>query len=136
VLQRFGTETPTRQRQGNLLRLIVESAGKYPTIKRVLLWGSFVSDKPALGDLDYSIVVVLRHRLATIEPEDKRFFVPFDARIHYGADVRYLVLFEYPPEQFAEMILFLCEDRDVRYAHRRLRLTGRQRGILEVSCHG
>jgi len=125
VLQRFGTGTPTRQRQGNLLSLIIESARKYLTIKRILLWGSFVSARPEPGDVDYSIVVDPRHRLATIEPKDRRFFVPFDARIHYGADVRYLVLFEYPSEQFAEIILFLCEDRN-----------GKQRGILEVSCHG
>ncbi len=125
VLERFGTGTPARERQGALLRLIVESARKYPTIKRILLWGSFISTKPEPGDLDYSIVVDPRHRFATIEPEYKRFFVPFDARVHYGTDPSYLVLYEYPPEPFAEIILFFCEDRD-----------GRQRGILEVNCHG
>ena len=123
VLQRFGTGTPARERRGNLLLLIVESARKYPTIKRVLVWGSFVSTKPEPRDLDYSIVVDPRHHLATIEPADKPFFIPFDARIHYGADARYLVLFEYPPEQFADDVpLFLCEDRN-----------GRKHGILEVS---
>jgi len=125
VLGQFGTGTPARERQGNLLRLIVESARKYPTIKRILLWGSFVSAKPEPGDLDYSIVVDPRHRFVSIEPEDKRFFVPFDARVHYGVDPGYLVLYEYPPEPFAEIILFFCEDRD-----------GRKHGILEVSCHG
>lgn len=125
VLERFGTGTPARERQGNLLRLIVESGRKYPTIKRVLLWGSFVSAKPEPGDLDYSVVVDPRHRLVTVEPEDKRFFVPPDARIHYGADPSYLVLYEYPPEQLADFMFFLCHDR------RR-----RPRGIVEVSCHG
>ena len=125
VLERFGTGTPIRERQGNLLHLIVESARKYPTIKRVLLWGSFVSSKPEPGDLDYSIVVVLRHHLATIEPEDRRFFVPFDARIHYGVDAGYLMLHEYPPETYAEFIIFLCHDRRKR-----------PRGIVEVVCHG
>ncbi|MBI1928463.1 hypothetical protein HYR99_30000 [Candidatus Poribacteria bacterium] len=125
VLKRFGTGTPTRERQGNLLRLIVESARKYPTIKRVLLWGSFVSAKPEPGDLDYSIVVDPRHLLTTIEPEDQRFFVPFDARIHYGVDVGYLVLFEFPPETYAEAIIFLCHNRQRHPC-----------GIVEVSCHG
>ena len=124
VLERFGTGTSTRERGGNLLRLIVESARKYPTIKRILIWGSFVSAKQEPADLDYSIVVDPMHLLTTIEPEDKRFFVPFDARIHYGVDVGYLVLFEFPPETYAEFILFFCQDRD-----------GRQHGILEVSCH-
>jgi len=125
VLERFGTGTPTRERQGNLLRLIIESARKYPTIKRVLLWGSFVSAKPEPGDLDYSIVVDPRHRSVTIEPDDRRFFVPFEANIHYGVDRGYLLLNEYPPELYAEYILFFCRDRD-----------GRRHGILEVSCHG
>ncbi|HIE30450.1 TPA: hypothetical protein EYP66_24590 [Candidatus Poribacteria bacterium] len=125
VLERFGAGSPMRERQGNLLRLIVESARKYPTIKRVLLWGSFVSDKTEPADLDYSIVVDPRHHSVTIEPGDRRFFVPFDANIRYGVDRGYLLLYEYPPELYAESILFFCQDR-----RRRLR------GILEVSCHG
>ena len=125
VLERFGTGSQTREQQGNLLRFIVESARKFPTIKRVLLWGSFVSAKPEPADLDYSIVVDPRHRSITIEPEDKRFFVPFDANIRYGVDRGYLLLYEYPPELYAEFVLFFCRDRD-----------GRQHGILEVSCYG
>jgi hypothetical protein len=38
IAVRFGIGTPARERCGNLLRLIVASARKYPTIKRVLLW--------------------------------------------------------------------------------------------------
>ena len=125
VLERFGTGTPARERQSALLCLIIERARKYPTIKRVLIWGSFISAKPEPGDLDYSIVVDPRHRFATIEPEDKRFFVPFDARVHYGADPSYLVLYEYPLETYTELMFILCHDR------RR-----RPRGIVEVSCHG
>lgn len=125
VLERFGTGTPARERQGNLLLLIVESARKYSTIKRVLLWGSFVSAKPEPGDLDYSIVVDPRHRSVAIESDDRRFFAPFDANIRYGVDRGYLELYEHPPELYAEVILFFCHSR------RR-----RPRGIVEVSCHG
>jgi len=116
---------PTRERGGNLLRLIVESARKYPTIKRVLLWGSFVSAKPEPGDLDYSIVVDPRHRLAAIDPEDQRFFVPFEARMHYDVDQGYLVLYEYPLELYTDFMTFLCHTQRKR-----------PRGIVEVSCHG
>ena len=66
VLERFGTGS-ARERLSNLLRLIVENARKYPTIKRVWLWGSFISAKPEPADLDYSIVVDPRHRTVTIE---------------------------------------------------------------------
>jgi hypothetical protein len=124
VLQRFGVGSSARERQGNLLRLIVENARKYPTIKRVLIWGSFVSAKPEPGDLDYSIVVEVRHNTTTIEPYDRRFFVPYEAHLHYGADRGFLVLKDYPPEAYAEAILFFSQDRD-----------GKQRGILEVNCH-
>ena len=125
VLERFGTGSRARERQRNLLRLVVESARKYPTIKRVLIWGSFVSAKPEPGDLDYSIVVGVRHRLVTIDPADRRFFSPFDAHLRYGVDRGFLVVYDYPPESYAEQLIFLCEDRD-----------GGRHGILEVSCHG
>ncbi len=125
VLQRFGTGSPAREQQGNLLRLIVERARNYPTIKRVLIWGSFVSDKLEPGDLDYSIVVDPRHQIASIDQTDSRFFSPVDAKIHYGVDKGYLVLYEYPPEYYAEAILFFCRDRE-----------GRLHGILEVNCDG
>jgi hypothetical protein len=124
IAVRFGIGTPARERCGNLLRLIVASARKYPTIKRVLLWGSFVSAKPEPGDLDYSVVVDPRHRFATIEPEDRRFFVPFEARMYYGADPSYLLLYEYPLEAYTEIMMLLCHDR-----------RNRPRGIVEVSCH-
>ena len=125
VLERFGAGSPPREQQGNLLSLIVESARKYPTIKRVLLWGSFVSSKPEPGDLDYSIVADPRHRSVRIEPEDERFFVPFTARLRYGVDPSYLMLYEYPLESYIELMDILCHDR------RRC-----PRGIVEVSCYG
>lgn len=125
VLERFGTGSAVREQQGNLLRLVVESARKYPTIKRVLVWGSFVSAKPEPGDLDYSIVVDVRHRLVTIDPTDIRFFSPFEAHIRYGVDRGFLVVKDYPPEPYAEALLFFCQDRD-----------GKRHGILEVNCYG
>ena len=43
VRARFGAGSAARQRQGELLRQVVEAAKEYPTIKRVLVWGSFVA---------------------------------------------------------------------------------------------
>jgi len=125
VLERFGTGTSTRERGGNLLRLIVESARKYPTIKRILIWGSFVSAKQEPADLDYSIVVDPRHSTTAIEPADRRFFVPYDANLYYGADRGYLVLREYPLDDYFQKLELICHDRRKR-----------PRGILEVSYHG
>jgi hypothetical protein len=125
VLRRFGTGTPVRERQGELVRLVVERARCYPTIKRVLLWGSFVTAKPEPGDLDYSIVVDPRHPRTNIAPEDRRFFVPVEARLFYGVDRMYLVVYEYPPGTFADVLDFIGQDRQQR-----------PRGVVEVSCHG
>jgi hypothetical protein len=124
VLAQFGASIPTRERQGNLLRLIVGSARKYPTIKRVLLWGSFISAKPESGDLDYSIVVDPRHPATTISPEDRRFFIPYNANIHYGVDRGYLLLREYPLDDYFRSLELICHDR-----------AGQPRGIVEVNCH-
>lgn len=57
VLARFGEGSPTRQRHGELLRAVVRAALEYETIKRILVWGSFVTAKPDPNDLDYTAVV-------------------------------------------------------------------------------
>lgn len=54
IRTRFGSGSAARERQGELLRQIVEAAGKYETIKRILVWGSFVTAKCEPNDLDYS----------------------------------------------------------------------------------
>ena len=74
TLTRYGDGSQARQRQGNLLRLIVEAAQSYPTIKRVLVWGSFVTAKPEPNDLDYSVVVGTAHEVVDVPLEHKRFF--------------------------------------------------------------
>ena len=63
TLARFGSGSVARERLGKLLRLIIERARNYHTIKRVLVWGSFVSNKLEPRDLDYSLIVDPRHRL-------------------------------------------------------------------------
>jgi len=49
TLVRFGSGSVARERLGKLLHLIIERARNYHTIKRVLVWGSFVSNKGARG---------------------------------------------------------------------------------------
>lgn len=121
----FGSGSVAREKLGKLLRSIIERARKYHTIKRVLVWGSFVSNKLEPRDLDYSLIVDPRHRQITISDEDRRFFVPADARMVYGVDKAYLVMEEYPPGVFADFLYFIGHDRN-----------GRPRGILEVIYNG
>lgn len=121
TLTHFGRGSVERERLGKLLHLIIERARNYHTIKRVLVWGSFISNKLEPRDLDYSLIVDPRHRRITITAEDRRFFVPADARMFYGVDKAYLVMEEYPPDIFADFLDFIGHDRD-----------GRPRGVLEV----
>lgn len=93
-------------------------------VKRVLVRGSFVSDKGEPNDLDYSVVVDVTYTHASIAEADHRFFVPFAARQLHGTDTGYLVLCDYPPDLFAERLEFMC------------RQTGVPRGIVEISIRG
>jgi uncharacterized protein DUF6932 len=122
---RFGVGSEARQQQIELLRRIVDAARSYPTIKRVLVWGSFVTTKPEPRDLDYSVVVSVAHRGTQIAIEHRRFFVPSDARRHYGVDRNYLVVPDYPLDYYIEKLDFFCQARD-----------GRACGIVEVSLRG
>jgi len=90
VLNRFGTASQAQSKQAELLRQVVEAAKAYVTIKRVLVWGSFVTAKLEPADLDYSIVVSITHRQTKINDEHRRFFVPHEARLRYGVDRGYL----------------------------------------------
>lgn len=125
VAGRFGAGSPARERQRELLRQIVEAAKAYPTIKCVLVWGSFVSNKPEPNDLDYSVVVSVGHPRTIITPEHRRFFVPAEARQFYGVDKSYLVVRDYPLDEYIERLDFITHNRD-NHAH----------GVLEIHVRG
>ncbi|MBC8230312.1 hypothetical protein H8E77_12260, partial [bacterium] len=125
VVERFGTEPQARRRQAELLRQVVESAKVYPTIKRVLIWGSFVTDKLEPADLDFSVVVSITHWQTKINDEHRRFFVPHEARLRYGVDRSFLILPDYPLEPYIESLDFICHTR-----------TRRERGIVEINIRG
>src|SRR5438046_21753 len=76
---RLGTGSAVRQKQLMLLKNILATAYPYQTIKRILLWGSFVTAKPEPNDLDYSLVVSVEHRKAKIEEEHRRFLIASEA---------------------------------------------------------
>jgi hypothetical protein len=128
-LARFGAGSEKREGLGRLLSDVVNAAREYPTIKRVLIWGSFVTDKLEPNDLDYSLVVSVLHSKIVVRPEHRRLIVPSEARIFYGVDKSYLEIVDYPIERYAEKLLFLCNSRT----------SGRRpafpRGIVEIINH-
>ena len=125
TLARFGVGAASRRQKSELLRLAVEAAQMYPTIKRVLVWGSFVTAKPEPNDLDYSIVVSVDHPRAIIAPPHRRFFVPVEARQFYGVDKAYLELGDYPLITYTEQLIFICATRRRQPC-----------GIIEISLRG
>jgi hypothetical protein len=121
---RFGTSTESRQRKSAQLASIVQAALCYGTIKRVLLWESFVSAKAEPNDLDYSLVVSVAHHRTDVAVMHRRFLVPFEARQSYGADTAYLVIRDYPLDFYIERLDFMCHRGRVSC------------GIVEVSLRG
>ena len=125
VMARFGVGSTARERQAELLRQILAAASSYETIKRVLLWGSFVSDKAEPGDLDYSLVVSVDHRRTIVAPEHRRFLVPAEARQFSGVDPGFLVIPDYSLERYIEKLDFVSRDHD-----------NQERGVVEISLRG
>jgi hypothetical protein len=124
VIARYGHSSLRRGEQANLLQSITEAALDYPTMKRVLVWGSFVTAKMEPNDLDYSLVVSITHAQTQIIESHRRFFVPVFARMHYGADTGYLLLRDYPLEPYLAQMDFICQNRRI------------ERGIIEISLRG
>lgn len=125
VVERFGAGGDARAGFGRLLTDVVNAAKQYPTIKRVLVWGSFVTTKAEPRDLDYSVVVSADHRNSLVVMEHRRFLVPPDARVYYGIDRGYFVIPDYPLEHYLSRLEFMLERRD-----------GIARGIVEISLRG
>ena len=97
----------------------------YPTIKRVLVWGSFVTAMVEPNDLDYTMVVSIDHPGTRIDPVHRRFFCAIRGPPFYGLDRSYLVLPDYPLDYYIERLDFMCRDREERYC-----------GIVEITLRG
>ena len=106
VCARFGAASASRRKWADLLRSVVSAAASYPSMKRVLVWGSFVSDKPEPADLDYSVVVSVDHAQAGVTDAHRPYFVPFEARRRFGVDAGYLIIRDYPLESYVERLDF------------------------------
>lgn len=125
VGDRYGQGAVLRRQAFDLLQRVVEVALEYPTAKRVLLWGSFVTTRPEPQDLDYSLIVALDHPRTAIGGVHRRFLVPSEARQRYGVDAGYLVIADFPLEIYVERVEFLCHTK-----------TRRPCGIVEVALRG
>jgi hypothetical protein len=109
VRARYEQGSDARQQRSCLLQRVVETAIVYSTIKRVLIWGSYVTTEPEPNDLDYSLIVSVEHDQTQVTTAHRRFVVPFAARRSYGVDAGYLVIRDYPLEAYVERLDFICQ---------------------------
>ena len=124
TLRRFRSGSAQREGLGALLNEVVQAADFYPTIKRILVWGSFVTSKPEPNDLDYSLVVGVGHRSIEIELIHARFLVPIRAKIQYGSDPGFLILQDNDLSSYTDRLDFIS------------RKSGQEIGIIELCIRG
>ena len=124
ILGRFSHASDRRQGLGVLLTEVVNAAGRYATIKRILVWGSFVTDKLEPNDLDYSLVVGIGHQRIQIASEHERFLVPVYGKIHYATDPGFLVIRDHNLSIYIDRLDF------IRYKSKQ------EVGIVEISLRG
>lgn len=65
-------------------------------------------------------------RIAALQEEDRRFFVPFLARQHYGTDTGFVLMSDWPIESYSTRLDFICHHRGGQ----------KSRGIIEISLRG
>ena len=121
---RFGGNA-RREGQLRLLREVVNAALVYPSVKRVLVWGSFVSNKAEPNDLNYSLVVGISHPPVQVQEEHRRFLVPRDARLFYNVDTSYLLVEDWQFEASVGLLEFFSTPR-----------YNTRCGIIEISLRG
>lgn len=87
VLTRFAATTARRPWLGERLRDLVAMGRATGKLKRVFLWGSFVSTKPLPNDLDVLLVLADDFSLDSVPVECRMLFDHARARIHSHAGV-------------------------------------------------
>lgn len=83
----FGSNSARRAWLIVQLAKIIEFAKSTGKLERVIMWGSFVSDKEFPGDLDLLLVMSADFDSGKLDLEVKRVFNYFEARIAFNADV-------------------------------------------------
>ncbi len=89
VVDRFGTGTPRRQTLAARLREMTDLAQATGKLRRVFVWGSFVTDKPFPRDLDVFLLMQegFDRNFASLPPAQRCVFGHERARLLFEADV-------------------------------------------------
>ena len=96
-------------------------AAKTGHVERFLVFGSFVTDKDAPGDVDVVLVMAAEFRLEEAPRESRTVFAHADADARFGASVFWVRRGILPESEMAAFVEFWQTRRD-----------GLRRGIVEV----
>jgi hypothetical protein len=121
LLERFGTATPRRLVVGMRLARILDLAEHSGGVTRVIVFGSFVSDKPDPDDVDVFLIMKDTFDLNAVTGEARLVFEHSAAQAHFGASVFWVTRASCFPSE-AEMVSGWSLKRD-----------GSVRGIVEVT---
>ena len=84
---RFGTATPRRVWLFGRLQTLVALAAKTGNLRRVFVWGSFVTTKPSPKDLDILLIVDEAFEVERIDSLAQAVFDSTRAKLLFEADV-------------------------------------------------
>jgi hypothetical protein len=84
---RFGLATARRVWLFGRLQALVELAAKTGKLRRVFVWGSFVTTKPAPKDLDILLIMDEGFEIERIAPPSREVFDSTRAKLRFESDV-------------------------------------------------
>ena len=89
VVERFGTNTPRRQVLANRLQEVVSFARATRKLRRMFIWGSFVTDKAFPRDLDIFLLMQegFDREFAALALPQRYVFEHERARLLFEADI-------------------------------------------------
>ena len=87
IRQRYGENTPRRQFLFSRLQIIARLLTETGRLRRLYLFGSFTTTKPAPNDLDCLAVMAAGFTTASLTPPHLEVFQHDTCRLHYQTDV-------------------------------------------------
>jgi hypothetical protein len=84
---RFGGSSPRRVWLSGRLRALLELAGRNGKLRRVFIWGSFVTAKPAPRDIDILLIMAEDFEVDDVGPTAQTVFDSVRAKLLFESDV-------------------------------------------------
>jgi len=120
IVSRFGESNGKRVAVAQRLARIRELAVATGHVRRFVVFGSFVTDKPEPNDVDIFIVMDDKFEYSTTQGETRLLFEHGTAQTHFGASVFWL----------RQLAAYNGEDAAI--ADWKIKRDGTERGIVEI----